>query len=113
MPRRCVKDTEVAGQSIKAGEYVVLNFGSANVDPRHWAEPATFGLQRADLRHVAFGRGLHQCIGQHLARLEICLTVEALLARTESFQLTGSVDNTFWPLTTVEHLPLQMVPRSQ
>lgn len=112
MPRRCVRDTEVSGQKIQAGDYVVLNFGSANVDPNHWPDPATFDLDRQEKRHLAFGRGLHLCIGQHLARLEITFTVQELLARTESFALSSEVSGTFWPLTTIEHLPLTMVARA-
>ena len=112
MPRRCTRDTEVAGQPIAAGEYVLLAFGAANVDPHRWQDPGTFDLERTSPRHVAFGRGLHVCIGQYLARLEITFTVQELLARTESFELGAEVDSTFWPLATVERLPLAMTPRT-
>lgn len=106
MPRKCIRDTEVAGQAIKAGEYVVLNFGSANVDPRHWPDADRFDLDRADKRHLSFGRGVHLCIGQHLARAEMQLVPEELLARTSSFELDGEVQRVAWPLTTLTHLPL-------
>ena len=107
MPRKCIADTEVSGEQIRAGEYVLLNFGSANVDPRHWNDPDRFDLDREDKRHVTFGRGLHQCIGQHLARMEMRLVAEELLARTQSFTLNGQVHRVTWPLTTVVHMPLR------
>jgi cytochrome P450 len=111
MPRKCLADVELGGQTIKAGEYVLMNFGSANVDPEAWEAADAFDLDRPNRRHVAFGRGLHQCIGQNLARLEIRIAVEELLARTASFTLDGTVHRLTWPLLCVEHLPMSLTPR--
>ena len=110
MPRRCVRDTEVAGHAIAAGERVMLNFGSGNVDPAHWPDAGEFDLDRADKRHLSFGRGLHLCIGRHLARAEMRLTARELLARTASFELGGPVRRSAWPLSTVKHMPLRFGP---
>lgn len=110
MPRRCVADTELGGETIRAGEYVLLNFGSANVDPAAWPDAATFDLDRADKRHLAFGRGLHQCIGQSLARLEMRIALEELLARTSSFAVDGPVRRRTWPLLAVSGMPLRLRP---
>ena len=68
MPRRCTQDTEVAGQRIECGERVLLNFGSANVNPDHWEEPEQLRPRPADKRHLAFGRGPHAGIAAEMAR---------------------------------------------
>ena len=110
MQRRCAKDTVIGGQPIKAGEPVLLNFGSANVDPARFPDPDRFDIDRADKRHMAFGRGIHQCVGAPLARLELQIVAEELLARTRSFALAGEVKRLAWPRLSVEHLPLRIEP---
>lgn len=110
MPRKCMKDTELGGQEIKAGEYLLLNFGSANVDPEYWSAPEVFDIDGSDKRHVGFGRGVHKCIGAPLARMEMRVAVEELLARTGSFELSGEVRRRAWPRMSVENMPLSMVP---
>lgn len=113
MPRRCVVDTEVAGHTIHAGDYVLINWGSANLDPTHWPAPETFDLDRADKRHLAFGQGVHKCIGAPLARMEMRVTAEELLARTDAFELAGAVRRTAWPRMSVEAMPLRFTPRTR
>lgn len=69
---------------------VTIDYGSANVDPCAWADPGKFDIDRADKhRHMAFGRGGHTCPGAPMGRLQIRLTVEELLARTDSFEPAG------------------------
>lgn len=108
MPRKAVADTELGGQTIKTGDYVLLNFASANVDPGSWPDAGTFDLDRADKRHLAFGRGLHQCVGQNLARLELRIAITELLARTSEFALAGPVRRRTWPVLAVESMPLRL-----
>jgi cytochrome P450 len=110
MPRRCTADTQLGGRDIAAGDYLLANFGSANVDPNHWDSAATFDIDRKDKRHVAFGRGIHACLGQALARMEMRVTVAELLARTASFSVAGEVKRLAWPRLSVESLPLTLVP---
>jgi cytochrome P450 len=110
MPRRCAHDVEVGGHTIGAGERVLFNYGSANVDPEHWDQPDVFDLDRADKRHLAFGRGIHMCIGAPLARMEMALTARELLARTSSFEITAPVKRCVWPRLAVERLPLRLSP---
>jgi cytochrome P450 len=69
--------------------------GAANHDPRRWAtpqhpDPHSFGLARDPFRHVGFGMGIHQCIGQHVARLEAEAAITALDRRVARIELTGS-----------------------
>lgn len=112
MPRKCMEDTEIGGQEVKAGEYMLLNFGSANVDPKHWPAPENFDIDRSDKRHLGFGRGVHKCLGASLARMEMRVVIEELLARTESFELSGDVRRRAWPRMSVESMPLSTVPRA-
>ena len=110
-PRRATRNVEVGGQMIKAGESVFLNFGSANLDPARWEAPERFDIDRKQKQHFAFGRGVHQCFGAPLGRLEIRVVVEELLARTDSFTLAGEVARHTWPRLSVERLPLTLVAR--
>ncbi|MDP9091623.1 MAG: cytochrome P450 [Actinomycetota bacterium] len=112
MQRKCLQDIEIGGELIKAGDYAHLNFGSANVDPEHWVAAGTFDIDRADKRHLAFGRGVHQCFGAPLARLEMRIVVEELLMRTGSFALGGDVHRHTWPAYGLDSLPLSLNPRA-
>jgi cytochrome P450 len=108
MPRRCTHRTEVAGRQIDAGDLVLLNYGSANVDPGHWEAPQVFDLERDDKRHLAFGRGPHHCIAAAMARMELRIAVETLLSMTHSFELAGEVKRLAWPRMAVNELPLAL-----
>ncbi|WP_375483480.1 cytochrome P450 [uncultured Mycobacterium sp.] len=109
MPRKAVRDVDIAGQHIQSGDYVVLNYGSANVDPAHWPRPDRFDLDRADKRHLAFGRGIHQCVGAPLARMQMQLVARELLARTASFELIAPARRVAWPRLAVENMQLSFV----
>ncbi|AKT37971.1 cytochrome P450 [Chondromyces crocatus] len=77
----------VGGQPIAAGEQVVLHLASANRDAIQFAQPDHFQLDRARNQHVAFGHGIHQCIGQLLARVEMRIILSKLLARFPDLRL--------------------------
>jgi cytochrome P450 len=64
--------------------------GAANRDPRHWDHPDRFDLSRDPSGHVGFGMGIHQCVGQHVARLEAQALLAALTARVRSLELAGT-----------------------
>ena len=67
---------------------MVLN-GAANRDPRHFADPSTFDLDRANARqHIAFGRGIHTCPGAPLARAETRVSIERLLDRMADISIS-------------------------
>jgi cytochrome P450 len=98
---------EVGGELIKAGDNVFLNYGSANVDPARWESPCKFDLDRKKkTQHFAFGRGIHQCFGAPLGRMQMRLTTEELLSRTRSFSVAGPVRRHTWPRLSFEQLPL-------
>lgn len=79
---------QIAGVEIGPERKVLMFLGAANRDPRHWTDPSKFDLSRDPSGHVAFGMGLHQCVGQHVARMEVMAVLGALLDRVESIELT-------------------------
>jgi cytochrome P450 len=78
--RRVARDTELGGRLMREGQLVYYMFGAANRDPEQFPEPDRFDIERADNRHVAFGYGIHFCIGAPLARLEGSVAIDALVA---------------------------------
>lgn len=87
-PARTVRqDVEVAGVALKAGDRVALNFAAASRDPDACPNPGAFDIRREDIVHTAFGVGPHRCLGEHLARLEVRVTIEEFLKRIPEFTL--------------------------
>ena len=73
--RKVTRDTELAGQPIKAGEMVFLPIVAANRDETEFPHAGQVIIDRADNRHIAFGAGPHRCLGAHLARLELTIAL--------------------------------------
>jgi cytochrome P450 len=90
MRRTALKDVELAGQQIKAGDKVVMYFGAANRDPAAFDRPETLDLSRDPNPHIAFGTGPHGCLGQHIARIEIDAMLVEVLTRMGGFQLSAA-----------------------
>ncbi|WP_030056094.1 MULTISPECIES: cytochrome P450 [Streptomyces] len=85
--RVATEDLEVGGVRIPAGDGVILDLASANWDPAAFPEPERFDIGRYARRHVAFSHGPHNCVGQSLARLELAVAFERLLARFPDLRL--------------------------
>lgn len=85
--RTVTQDVEIAGVRLKAGERIALNYAAASRDPDACPNPTQFDIRRTDLVHSAFGVGVHRCLGSHLARLELKVTIEEFLARIPDFAL--------------------------
>jgi linalool 8-monooxygenase len=82
MCRTPKKDIELGGQRIAAGERIAMWYGAANHDPSVFPEPETFDISRANAdQHLAFGIGIHKCIGAQLARMQVNIFFEELLRR--------------------------------
>jgi cytochrome P450 len=89
LSRLAVEPTEIGGVEIPVGTVVTVNIGGANHDPRHFAEPETFLLDRPGVRdHIAFSRGAHACIGAPLARMEVRLALQQFLSRTCNIRIS-------------------------
>jgi cytochrome P450 len=85
--RRATADLTLGGQDIKAGDWVVCSLASANRDPSCCEDPGEFRVSRAPAAHTSFGYGVHQCAGQHLARLELRIALSGLFRRFPGLRL--------------------------
>ncbi|MEV7968135.1 cytochrome P450 [Sphaerisporangium sp. NPDC088356] len=85
--RTALQDTELEGHTIKAGESVTLSLGAANRDPERFDAPDRLDITRQATGHVSFGHGIHQCLGQQLARIEMRIGYPALLRRFPDLRL--------------------------
>lgn len=85
--RRCVqKDVEFHGQTMKAGDFVCLAYGSGNRDERQFANPDVYDVTRKPKGHLGFGGGVHACLGTAIARLACKVAFEAFLTRYPDYQ---------------------------
>ena len=105
------RDAELTGVPIPAGSKVLLFLGAANRDPRRFENPERFDIQRVSSGHVGFGFGIHQCLGQMVARQEAEMILNALIPRVENIIPAGKVvrrlNNTLHALAS---LPVEVVP---
>lgn len=85
--RTALVDVEVGGRTIEAGTTVVLSYNTANRDPERFADPHVLDLHRQDGGHLAFGHGIHLCLGQQLARIEMRIALSALINRFPTLRL--------------------------
>ncbi|MFH5824659.1 cytochrome P450 [Georgenia sp. AZ-5] len=91
MGRTATEKVELGGITIEPGEKVGLNFGAANLDPAKYPNPGVFDIDREAKSHLAFGHGIHRCIGEYLARAEMRIAAERVLARMPDYQIDGEV----------------------
>ncbi|MFD2470320.1 cytochrome P450 [Amycolatopsis silviterrae] len=85
--RTALEDLELHGEHVTAGESVTISVPAANHDPEHFPAPDKLDLRRKASGHVAFGHGIHQCLGQQLARFQLRVALPALLAKFPSLRL--------------------------
>lgn len=86
--RTALEDVEVGGQIIEAGTTVVLSYNTANRDPERFTDPHVLDVRRRDaVGHLAFSHGIHQCLGQQLARVEMRVAFRALIDRFPTLRL--------------------------
>ena len=112
MGRTALRDALIRGQRIRAGERVVLWYASANFDEAVFPEPMRFDVARSPNEHVAFGGGgPHFCLGASLARLELRVVLEELLARVGALRLAGPVAHAGSNFSNgIFSLPLELAP---
>jgi hypothetical protein len=85
--RSALQDIEIHGRSIKKGQGIILLIASANHDPTVFRNPEQLDITRQETSHIAFGRGIHHCLGAPLARLEARIVIDMLLERFANFRL--------------------------
>ncbi|MCM8550638.1 cytochrome P450 [Streptomyces sp. STCH 565 A] len=90
--RVAAEDIELSGRTVPADDGVIALLAGANHDPEQFDDPEKVDFHRTDNHHVAFGYGVHQCVGQHLARLELEVALETLLRRVPTLRLAGDRD---------------------
>jgi cholest-4-en-3-one 26-monooxygenase len=106
--RVATQDYELRGEKIRAGDQVALYFASANRDEEVFEDPFDFRVDRSPNPHLAFGFGEHFCMGALLARVELEVIYKILLARLESFEVSGPVER-LSSITngSIKHLPIR------
>lgn len=110
--RTATRDIEMHGQTIKAGDKVSMWWASANRDESVFTDPYTFDIERNPNPHLAFGRGVHFCLGASLARMEMRVMFDVLLDRVESVTLTGPIEYVRSNKHSgVRHMPVSIEPR--
>lgn len=93
---------EIAGTELEVGQEVAMLFGSAQRDPRRFADPDRFDVGRGDASHIGFGGGIHFCVGAPLARLELSIAIEGIVRRFPT--LTLAEEPTYHPTFVIRGL---------
>jgi cytochrome P450 family 142 subfamily A polypeptide 1 len=114
MNRTATRDVELGGETIRAGQQILLLYASANRDEEVFDHPEVFDIARTPNPHIAFGFGAHFCLGNQLARLELKVMFERLLARLPDLHL--AVDAAELPrrpanfISGIEQMPVEFTP---
>ena len=110
------RDTELAGVPVAAGTMLMLRFAAANRDPEKFENPDAFDVTRKNARtHVAFGRGIHMCVGNMLSRKELAVAFARLLERLDDFEIADETALTYPPnmlLRGLSALPIRFRVRA-
>ena len=96
--RKALRDVELGGQQVRAGDALCVLYGAGNRDEREFDCPGEFNLDRARRDHLAFGKGIHYCLGASLARIEAGIAINAVLDRFETLTPQAGYD-VEWRLT--------------
>jgi cytochrome P450 PksS len=109
-PRYVRRELELGGIRLKKGEQIIAMLVAANLDPQANAHPEKLDLERRPNRHIAFGTGIHFCLGHQLARIEGICALKALFRRWPKLQLAEDESQIKWRrrpgLRAIEHLPV-------
>jgi cytochrome P450 len=107
--RRVVNDTKLAGQELKADQNVVVYLPATSLDPLEFARPEIFDERREHKVHLAFGAGVHRCLGSHLARIELQTLYGVVLNRLPEFRIDAGKPTAFHAgmVLAVSSLPIR------
>lgn len=113
--RYAAEDVELAGVTIRRGDAVSVVLGSANRDPAQFAAPDTFDITRNPNRHLAFGHGVHYCLGAALARLEGRIAIQTLMDQMPDLHLAIPANQLRWRthpiMRGLQRLPVAWTPK--
>ena len=118
MPRWVLQDTDIGGVPIPAGSVIQVHFSASNRDEKQFPCPADVDLTRKGLRgHLAFGMGVHYCLGSVLARMELAVSMNRILDRLDDLRINATEPLGHRPMIVVRalaSLPIQFrrIPRS-
>jgi nocardicin N-oxygenase len=107
--RIATADVELDGVTIRAGDAVLPSIVSANRDERVFAQPDQLDLTRRSNPHVAFGHGIHHCVGAQLARMELQATLAGLLSRFPALRLAVPPDEVPWKIGFIQRGPAELL----
>ncbi len=107
-PRLIVRDVEVRGKVLRAGQMAFQMLGAANRDPDQFTDPGRFDIRRTPNRHIAFGQGIHFCIGAPLSRAEGEIVFNTVLDRLPGIRLANPVPQ--WDVGKANSRVLKMLP---
>jgi cytochrome P450 len=111
--RVATADTEIEGFPVKEGEQVMALLGAANVDEAEFAQPDELVWDREVNRHLAFGGGIHRCLGSHLARLELRVALREWHRRIPDYGIKPGVELVYTPgIRTLDTFPMLLGPRT-
>jgi cytochrome P450 len=98
VPRVALEDTQLPnGQSVAKGTAVMVCYGAANIDPSAFSDSTEVRLDREENRHIAFGGGVHRCLGSHLARRELRVTLREWHKRIPDYRIKPGHENLEYP----------------
>lgn len=108
--RTAGRATEIAGLPVEEGTKVICALGAANMDPDKWGDPDTFRIDRRPAGHMAFGAGIHGCVGQNIARAELDALLKVMIKKVARIELTGDA---IWrpnnSIQALDRLPLRLI----
>jgi cytochrome P450 len=103
------EDTEVAGQPVAKGDWVVLFIESANRDERVFADPFRFDIERKPNLHMSFGSGIHACLGRVLATMEVRVMLRTLFERSRGIEIVGPLERIASTIAKgLKHMPVRV-----
>ena len=108
--RTATKDVEFHGCPIPKGDAVLIMWAAANLDPDQFPDAEDFVVDRKPNKHLAFGHGVHKCIGLHFARIELKVALEEILKVAPEYEIAVSEDELEWKLgidRTLTKLPVR------
>lgn len=110
--RTADRDTEIAGHLVPESAKVLCVLGAANMDPEKWGDPEAFRIDRRPMGHMAFGAGIHGCVGQNIARGELEALLTVMAAKVARIEPAGEA---VWrpnnAIRALDRLPLKLIPK--